>query len=384
MLLPVCAAWAGGEIYGTITTEDGDKFTGPIRWDKNENFWDDILDAEKRDKVFSHTASRSRIRIFGLSFGDGDGGWTNSQLTIQFGNIQSIRPRRGDRVDITLKSGEVLKLDGSGTDLGEDMRELLIDDSDEGQIEMSWSEIEQIDFSQGPGAGLDADRLYGTVQTSDGPLTGYIVWDRDEALREDIMDGDEDGDRKKVPFARIRSIERVGSHSRLTLTSGRTMDLDGTNDVDDGNRGIDVTIPGMGMVTVEWRDFDRVDFAEPPPSVRYETFNGGHKLQGTVKDDYGTPHTGEIVWDNDEEYTWEAIDGKDGDLDYTVILENIKAIKRHSRRAAEIELKNGQVLRLDDSNDVDDSNKGIRIKKLDGDEVELDWDEFESVEFTEP
>ena len=45
-----------------------------------------------------------------------------------------------------------------------------------------------------------------------------------------------------------------------------------------------------------------------------------------------------------------------------------------------MELKNGEVYELRGSNDVNDENKGIFIIN-DGDEVRLEWDEFESVTF---
>ena len=50
-LLVAVPALAGGEIYGTIHTTDGDAYTGPIRWDVNENFWDDELNAMKRERI---------------------------------------------------------------------------------------------------------------------------------------------------------------------------------------------------------------------------------------------------------------------------------------------------------------------------------------------
>ena len=47
----VSGAQAGGEIYGTIFLEDGRSLTGPIRWDRNENFWPDVLNGTKMDPV---------------------------------------------------------------------------------------------------------------------------------------------------------------------------------------------------------------------------------------------------------------------------------------------------------------------------------------------
>jgi hypothetical protein len=68
-LFSTSLVYAGsGRICGTIHTRDGDTFEGPIRWDKNEAFWDDILDATKnREGRHEEGHGRERhIHIFGI------------------------------------------------------------------------------------------------------------------------------------------------------------------------------------------------------------------------------------------------------------------------------------------------------------------------------
>ena len=48
--LPAKAEAESGRLYGTLRTIDGDTFEGWIRWDRNEAWWDDILDASKKTK----------------------------------------------------------------------------------------------------------------------------------------------------------------------------------------------------------------------------------------------------------------------------------------------------------------------------------------------
>lgn len=377
LLAPV-AVLAGGEIYGTIRTDRGETLTGPIRWDKNENFWDDVLDAQKPDKVY--VEGGSRVRVFGILIGGSNGHWTHPELALPFGHIKSIEPRRRGKVDIVLKNGEELRIDADGSDIGSGMRGLVIHDKNEGEVALDWDDVDLIEFAQGPGAGLDLERLYGTVETDAGDFTGYIVWDRDESLKKDILDGDEDGRSRKIPFERITEIEARRDGCRVTLVDGNTMFLDGSNDVDDSNRGIDVTVPGMGIVKVGWDEFRSVTFAAAPPSRPYADFDGGRKLFGTVTDEHGNRYTGAVVWDNDEMYDWEPLNGRDNDVEFAIPFANIKSITRESRRSAKVDLKNGEVLFLSESNDVDRDNKGIRIR-TDGGEVELDWYEFESAVF---
>lgn len=386
LILAPAAVFAGGEIYGTIFTTHNEEFTGAIRWDRNENYWDDILDADKRDKVYHQRGRRRKISILGFTFGDFDAGWTTSEFKIQFGHIEAIEPRRGNNVRIELKSGERFSVRADGTDLGDGIRGIwIMDDAFDEEVELDWDDIDRVEFRQGPGPGLDDKRLYGTVETSGGDFTGFIVWDKDESVVSDILNGKERGRSRKIKFGKIESIERRGSSSsQVTLKDGRTMKLSGTNDVDDDNRGIDITIPGIGLIKVEWRDFDRVTFTDPPASKEYSAFDGGRRLFGTIEADNGEKYTGKITWDMDESYTWEFLDGDSEDISYVIPFRNIKRIERASRRSATVKLHNGEELELSGSNDVDRDNKGILIEMDDGEEVELDWSDFEAVEFHSP
>jgi hypothetical protein len=59
----------------------------------------------------------------------------------------------------------------------------------------------------------------------------------------------------------------------------------------------------------------------------------------------------------------------------------IKSIERQSSRGSIITLKDGRELKMRDSNDVDEDNNGIVITQDNGEEVDLDWFEFDRVEF---
>jgi hypothetical protein len=103
-----------------------------------------------------------------------------------------------------------------------------------------------------------------------------------------------------------------------------------------------------------------------------------------VRDDQDRIYTGFVTWDLDEKFTWEYLDGQVGDVEFEILFENIASIERYSRRSAEVKLLNGMVFTLSDSNDVDRDNKGIVVEMDEGDEMEFDWYDFGSVEFSEP
>ena len=104
---------------------------------------------------------------------------------------------------------------------------------------------------------------------------------------------------------------------------------------------------------------------------------------GTVYDEDGDEYTGYILWDNDEEYTWEVLDGDYRGVSFDITFANIKSIEKLSRRTSRVTLWDGRQFKLRDSNDVDDDNNGIFVTSTPEGEPEtsLDWDEFERVEF---
>jgi len=381
LLLAGSVVQAGGEIYGTIHTSEGRTLTGPIRWDTNENFWDDHLDATKRERI-EREEDGFQISIFGLKLGGGDS-YISHSFSISFGHLKSIERLQHREARVTLKSGEQFDVRADSSDLGHGMRGLIIDDAKEGRVELNWSSFDKVEFKQSPGGKRDAERLYGTVDSDAGEFSGFIVWDRDESMLEDILDGeDERGRDHEVPFRDIAEIERLGSGaSRVTLRSGDSMVLDGTNDVAHGHRGVGVTVSNLSVLDFNWRDVRKVSFSEAPASPRYEGFDGGRKLSGTVHTRDGATHRGEIIWDRDETYTWENLDGDVDDLDYSIPFSSVESVKPLDSRSSEVKLRNGKTLTMSGSNDVDSDNMGLVVTAKDGTVTELTWADLRLVEF---
>ncbi|KAA3632220.1 MAG: hypothetical protein DWP97_11440 [Calditrichaeota bacterium] len=390
------AADNSGRIYGKITTVDGDVFEGLIRWDKNEASWVDVLNGSKelpkKNRKYSDRKrykDRDRdgsIELFGIKIGGSSSySFSNSaQSGIRFGHIKSFEVLSDDDLLLTLKSGEEVELSNGSTDIGTDIREIVIEDDSEGEIELTWEDIETIEFSSArtnESSNL-GERLYGTVTTRRGDeLVGYVCWDIDEVLTSDILDGDEKNRSRKVRFDKIASIERYSSNGAVVHTKrGDEMLLRGSNDVDDSNRGIIVSDNGFGQVTVPWDEFDKVVFSEPRSQVTYDDFDGGKRLEGTVYTEDGDEYSGLIRWDNDEEYTWELLNGEYHDLEYEIEFGKIKSIEKKSYRSSIVITRDGREFRLRGSNDVDEDNKGIFIRMDDGDEVLVDWEDFAKLE----
>lgn len=379
-----------GRICGTVSTRDGEIFRGPIRWDKNEAFWDNILDATKK-REGSHREGRRRekkVYILGLKITwDEEGSESHASSGIQFGYLQSLERRSKNRAILTLKNGNRVTFYGSGTDVGSGIREIIIQDPDEGEVELDWDDLDMVEFEE-----CDSDeitepetRLYGEVETRRGDIfKGFICWDVDELFYSDILDGEERHRNRKIPFGKIKAIERRSSSSSwVELRNGDKMTLSGTNDVDSGNRGIVILDPQFGRVTVRWDEFDRLEFLDDGDKhlLDYNQFDDPKPLHGVVYDEDGDSFEGYIRWDDDETESWERLDGEYRDLDVDVEFSQIAEIERRSSSSVLVTLKNGNSFKLSGSNDVNDENKGIYVTTDDGDEIELDWWDFDKVIF---
>ncbi|MCK4574325.1 MAG: hypothetical protein KAU36_08125, partial [candidate division Zixibacteria bacterium] len=266
LLLAICSL-AGTEdrIYGKITTVDGDTFEGFIRWDKNEGGWVDVLDGNKerthkakKSKRRMYRERESSVEIFGIKIGGSNcyiSDWSDvSQSGVRFGHIRTLEAIGDDEVLLILKSGEEVEFESGSTDFGDGIREIVIEDRDEGELELVWDDIEMIEFSKSPADGDSnfGERLYGTLTTRRGEeFTGAVCWDVDELFTTDILDGDYKNRRRKIKFGKIDSIERYSSSGAvIRLKNGDELLLKGTNDVDDSNRGITISDPAFGQVVV--------------------------------------------------------------------------------------------------------------------------------------
>jgi hypothetical protein len=320
-----------------------------------------------------------------------DRSWgTSAQSGIAFGHLEKLYRDSNDEVELILKSGEKAYLHSGSTDFGDGIREIVIEDINEGELELDWDDIDYIEFFDGGDLESNfGNRLYGTVTTSRaGEYTGWICWDMDEMFDKDIIDGSDRGRKRKIKFNKIVKIERISSRAaRITYKDGKTVRLDDSNDVDSGNRGIVISDLKLGRVVVEWDEFETLELKKPPSDAYpdYKDFDGGRRLRGVVFDEDGESLEGFIRWDDDEEFTWELIDGNYRGVEFDLTLEHIKSIEKLSRRSSRVTLFDGRSFRLRGSNDIDDDNKGIIVYDNPEDEdseIYIDWEDLDRVEFS--
>ena len=220
------------------------------------------------------------------------------------------------------------------------------------------------------------------VTRSGMEFTGYVSWDVDEIFHSDILDGEEGGIEREIRFGDVASIARNSSGSaRVTLQDGEELVLRGTNDVDSSNNGISISDPALGQIKVDWNEFEEVRFHEPESHTGRGAFDGGHRLYGTVTTLEGDELAGYVLWDNDEAYSWEMLNGENDDVEFHVEFGQMESVKHRSHRGATVTLLDGRTLQLSDSNDVSDGNRGIVVTDEDGEATLVSWENFEEVRF---
>ena len=120
-----------GFLYGTVTSWDNKTYTGQIRWGKEEAFWTDMFNASKIENQYVDMLSRDDFTKLRESRNESNEWWDRvkvqyvssdsyiHQFGSQFGHIKSITTRGGKRIEVELRNGEKVRLDGNGyNDIG--------------------------------------------------------------------------------------------------------------------------------------------------------------------------------------------------------------------------------------------------------------------------
>jgi hypothetical protein len=399
-----------GFIYGKVYTEDNKVYEGPIRWGKEEVYWVDMFNAAKeRNENLRYLSNSDRENLnnrhyewFNWSWNDHGHNWTgwkhfvNSnddhddnddyvhQFSCQFGEIKTLRPISKRYVEIELKNGYTVEVNGEGyNDVGLDIK---VTDKELGEIEVYWGHIQKIEFMNTPSnlPGKFGLPLYGTVEAYGNKFTGFIQWDHDERLSTDKLDGDSDDGDLSIEFGKIRSIERKGNRSLVILKSGRELFLDGSNDVSSGHRGVMVMNKEFASIDVPWSEFDKIVFEDKNPGAvaTYNQFTAQKELNAKVTTTDGKSLMGKIVYDLDESFDFEMLQGKEGEFEFTTPFRSIRKINTKGTHRCTVELKSGKKITLDEGQDVNEKNQGVLVfASGKSDPTYIPWEEINEIEF---
>ena len=397
------ASPGAGFIHGTVTWPSGEAKTGYLRWKDEEAYWDDLFHCGYRDLVWAEYVDLDRLRAerraeyfrtHGLfdrlayaldSDGDNPVGWR--MFLSRFGDMRGIEIRDGeDDFAITAEGGRH-QIGGYANDAGATL--LLYVAGEEKPERIRWNDLTGILFSPAPADFAPyAERLYGRVQTAAGEFEGYIQWDKSENTSIDILDGENETGEVDLEMGEIRSLTRTRDNKvDAILKDGREMRLEGTNDVDSGNRGLLIEVADLGKVTVPWNRFDSIEFLDGYGSgSAREAYANGDPLRGRLTTTDGRELAGRLVFDLDEAWRWDLFNGQDGqDLEYDIPFHRIREIRAlpTDDPACRVTLVSGRTLDLAENQDTGAENGGILVFESEGADPEhVLWMSVDSIEFT--
>ncbi len=366
-----------GYIHGTITFEYGNMRTGYLRWEKEEAHWDDLfhcgyrknpwleyidhetLDKEKRDQFYATHGLIERLAYALGNNKDSGPGWR--MLLIQFGDIHSFEIHSGKDDYIITADGLRHKIGGYANDNGSD---LWFYENGQDPMEIEWNDLTSIVFSVAPAEHAPyAQRLFGTVETKHGNFTGPIMWDKSECLSIDILDGENDDGDLAISMGDIRRIRKVDTESVfIEEKSGAEYPMRGSNDVNNGNRGIWINTSDRGWVDVPWKHFIAVTFSDETTSGAARTISAHKKpMQGVVQLMDGTKKQGRLVYDLDEGFAWDYFNGDEKGIGYDIPFHLISELQRIDNETCRVILTTGISLDLTNNQDTGADHGGILI-----------------------
>lgn len=225
-------------LWGRVETAHGE-FEGFVQWDSQECLATDKLDGDTED----------------------------GRVSIEMGKIRAIARESRRAARIELADGRTLVLRGTN-DVNEEIRGIMVETERFGRVKVSWNELERVDFADGHGSGKPytaygpARLLAAAVVSTEGKTErGRLIFDLDEETDVESLNGNQDDVEYFIPFALVRSIERLGADAaKVVLRNGAELRLEDETDVDDSNAGLAILGSGNAERYLPWDEVQRIDF----------------------------------------------------------------------------------------------------------------------------
>jgi len=381
-----------GVIYGKVILKNGESYQGQLRWSNEEALWDDIFNASKNERPMRHLlskeeAQRIKRRTEEFKYGfmalwEDKNPNPNFAFRCYYGDIRKLTVQADNTVLLQLKNGKEISLRRNrGSDLD---KKVTIFDQNKGQFKFGFDRIHAIAFQDTPASfncplGVP---VYGRVSTTQGVFEGFITWDMEECLSKDKISGKQNGKNIDLKFGNIKTLKAQKDGSMITMRSGRVLFLNEHDDVSKGNHGIKVRGLYLGQVTIKWENFISVAFEQsqlPPPA--YDYFKTPELLEGVVLLNNGTRFRGQIIYDLDEIYNVEFLNGENGNYHYFIPFSYIQRIEPQNDKFSTVYLKEESQLLLGGNSDVNSANHGIIVIKPSGRAEYVEWKDIKSIDF---
>ncbi len=383
-------------LYGKVTTIDGTPYIGQLRWGREEVFWTDYFDATKvKNENLAYLTKKQLRELRRRDSGNtnvsiiaiNNVGWNigydfNHSFSCQFGELRIIERLSKQKMQLTLRDGIKMPIKSGGNDSYSSIHVYLEDGT---KTKVSWDRIQTIEFVETPSDWVSqiGMPLHGTVESWIGEFDGLVIWDKEERLSVDILDGEEAGEDLEISFGDIRSIENKGRSCKVSLKDGTIRELSKSNDVNSSNDGIEVMIPDEGRVSLRWKDFERLTFSDSPmvQMKTYSDFVAPRALQGSVTTKEGAVLNGKLVYDLDERYNFEMLNGNIKNVEFDIPFRLVKSIEPKGTSKSRVSLKSGDTYEFSDSRDVNAKNTGVLVFQADvAKPVYIAWENIDRID----
>ncbi|WP_207534166.1 hypothetical protein [Desertivirga arenae] len=383
-----------GIIYADVILKDRSIVSGAVRWSGGQLLWTDILLVSKKEQYALKYLTRNQINA--LSDQDEGIDWEfmnlwkdklperRTELLCRFGDIASIHVTGAMDAQIFLKNGSKLRVVTDSREnrhLGKDITVFSPQSR-----KVAWNSISRVIFKSSPDNfnPFNADLLYGTISTSQGELSGFIQWDKIKFLTSQRLEGklnDVERTDTEYPFNMIASIEKRDKGAIIKFDSEKKVFLKNNRDVNASNHGIVVMHPAWGRAIVDWEAFNSVRFSKMPKDLGYASYRSPKRIYAVVKTNEGEVVKGNCIFDLDEQWNVELLEGRSNSISYQIPFNYISNIKVISDQESRVTLKDEKVLTLHNHNDVTSNNWGIVVLLVNSKHRYIPWSKVREISF---
>lgn len=182
------------------------------------------------------------------------------EIHIPFAQIKKIA-KIPDHYQLILKNGKEFDLQTI-----DNFKKITVNMPNTGRVTISAAQLEALTIEeiQLPSYSDFSEQtlLSGEILTRKGEkVKGQMVYDLDEGMNFELLDGENDNIEYKIPFKYLKSIEPKNyKYSYITLTNGAALSLGDSADVNSENSGI-LIIPEKSIpVYIPWKEISRITF----------------------------------------------------------------------------------------------------------------------------
>ncbi|MEM1134865.1 MAG: hypothetical protein AAGI07_03425 [Bacteroidota bacterium] len=227
----------GTPIYGKVETTNG-TYEGFIAWNLQKRVSTDKLKGlQKEEKV-----------------------------NVAFGRIKKIEVE-GDGALVTMKTGEKIFLNDH-RDVSRRSKGILVKQKNFGHVLIHWEELIAAEFLKAPEHPMYyrdffiTHYIQGTVTDKKGnTFLGRVVYDLDEYLTLEVLDGSHNNMEYFIPFKHIGSIKKQNfNYVKVCLKNGEELLLSGHADVTSENQGVIIDTYNRKNIYVSWRNIRVLNF----------------------------------------------------------------------------------------------------------------------------